>query len=271
MQLLSRAMQYVVATFMSALFLYPLYILFLISFSPIQYTLGSLRPLQWPQGFTLQNLVLALQGTNLIDPMLRSLLTASLVGAIALLLGIPAAYGLSRLTSTLANTISTLLFFVNMIPALVIAIPVSVSFIDLHLYNTVLGLALAQGLIALPFSIFLLLGAFQSLPKDLENQARVDGAGMLRTLYTLLVPLSKSAVAAAFLISWMLSWDEFTFATILSPITPTLPYVIYTNITRGNILASSALALVLTLPVVILTIMLQRYLRGEYLSGGLHG
>jgi len=69
----------------------------------------------------------------------------------------------------------------------------------------------------------------------------------------------------------MLSWDEFTFATILSPITPTLPYVIYTNITRGNILASSALALVLTLPVVILTIMLQRYLKGEYLSGGLHG
>ncbi|TMI35306.1 carbohydrate ABC transporter permease [Candidatus Bathyarchaeota archaeon] len=271
MAFFSRAIQHVLVAFVSALLLYPLYILFLISFSPVEFTLGSLRPLQWPGGFTLQNLVQAIQGTNLVDPTMRSLMTASLVGVITLLFGIPAAYGLSKLPNNLSNMISALLFLVNMIPALVIAIPISVSFITLHLYNTILGLALAQGLVALPFTIFLLLGAFQSLPKDLENQARVDGAGMLRTLYTLLVPLSKSAVAAAFLISWMLSWDEFTFAVILSPINPTLPIIIYTNITRGNILASSSFALVLTLPVVILTIMLQRYLKGEYLSGGLHG
>ncbi len=267
----SQAMQYVLVAFVSALFLYPLYILFLISFSPVQFTLGSPQPLQWPGGFTLQNLVQAIQGTNLVDPTIRSLATASLVGGITLLVGIPAAYGLSKLPNNISNMISALLFLVNMIPALVIAIPISVSFITLHLYDTILGLALAQGLIALPFTVFLLLGSFQTLPKDLENQARVDGAGMLRTLYTLLVPLSKSAVAAAFLISWMLSWDEFTFAVILSPINPTLPIIIYTNITRGNILASSAFALLLTLPVVVLTIMLQRYLRGEYLSGGLHG
>src|SRR5438046_5957293 len=109
---------------------------------------------------------------------------------------------------------------------MVIDIQYMFIYITLHLYNTILGLALAQGLVALPFTIFLLLGAFQSLPKDLENQARVDGAGMLRTLYTLLVPLSKSAVAAAFLISWMLSWDEFTFAVILSLITLTLTLII---------------------------------------------
>ena len=271
MLLLSRAMQYVLVAFMSGLFLYPLYILFLISFSPVQFTIGSLQPLQWPGGLTLQNLAQATQGASLIDPTVRSIATASLVGMITLLLGIPAAYGLSRLPNNIASMISALLFLVNMIPALVVAIPISVSFITLHLYNTILGLALAQGLVALPFTIFLLLGAFQSLPKDLENQARVDGAGMLRTLYTLLVPLSKSAVAAAFLISWMLSWDEFTFAVILSPINPTLPIIIYTNITRGNILASSAFALFLTLPVVILTVTLQRYLKGEYLSGGLHG
>src|SRR5205823_4054569 len=160
--LVSRVMQYVLVSFVSALFLYPLYILFLISFSPVQFTLGTLRPLQWPGGFTLQNLVQAIQGTNLVDPTIRSLTTASLVGVITLLFGIPAAYGLSRLPNNVSNMISALLFLVNMIPALVIAIPISVSFITLHLYNTILGLALAQGLIALPFTIFLLLGAFQS-------------------------------------------------------------------------------------------------------------
>jgi trehalose transport system permease protein len=164
-----------------------------------------------------------------------------------------------------------MLFLANMLPAIVIAIPISAQFISFHLFNNIFGLAMAQELIVLPLTVFLLLGAFQSLPKDLENQARVDGAGMLRTLYTLLVPLSKAAVVAAFLLDWMVSWDEFTFAVILSPVNPTLPIVIYTNITRGDILASSAFALVLTVPVVILTAVLQKYLKGEYLSGGMHG
>jgi trehalose transport system permease protein len=268
---LSRSALYGVVIVLSVILVYPLYVLFLIAFSPVKYTLNASYPLQWPGGFTLQNLMHAFATSNLVNPTIRSLETAFLVGALALLLGIPAAYGLSRLAQNLANTISTMLFLVNMLPAIVVAIPISAQFISLHLFNTVFGLAMVQELIVLPLTVFLLLGAFQSLPKDLENQARVDGAGMLRTLYTLLVPLSKAAVVAAFLLAWMVSWDEFTFAVILSPITPTLPIVIYTNITRGDILASSAFALVLTVPVVILTAVLQRYLKGEYLSGGMHG
>jgi trehalose transport system permease protein len=267
----SKAAFYIVVVAMSALLLYPLYVLILISFSPAQYTLNSPDPPQWPVGFTLQNLNNAVRGFDLIDPMMRSLITALLVGTLSLLIGIPAAYGLSKLPARLANTISTTLFLVNMLPALVIAIPIGVQFISFRLNNTILGLALAQELVALPLAVFLLLGAFQSLPADLENQARVDGAGMLRALFTLLVPISKAAVAASFLLSWMVSWDEFTFAVILSPVNQTLPIVIWTNITRGDILASSAFALILTLPVVLLTVILQRYLKGEYLSGGLHG
>jgi trehalose transport system permease protein len=256
---------------LSILLVYPLYVLSLIAFSPVKYTLNTDYPLQWPGGFTLQNLINAFASSNLVDPAIRSLETAFLVGALALLIGIPSAYGLSRLAPNLANIISTMLFLANMLPALVIAIPISAQFISLHLFNSVFGLAMAQELIVLPLTVFLLLGAFQSLPKDLANQARIDGAGMFRTLYTLLVPLSKAAVVAAFLLDWMISWDEFTFAVILSPVNPTLPIVIYTNITRGDILSSSAFALVLTVPVVILTAILQRYLKGEYLSGGMHG
>lgn len=268
---LSRAALYVIVVFASILLIYPLYVLFLIAFSPVQFTINALDPLQWPGGFTLQNLLNAFKGTDLINPAIRSLETAFLVGALALVIGIPAAYGLSKLPGNLANVLATMLFLVNMLPAIVIAIPISAQFISLHLYNTVYGLAMAQELIVLPLTIFLLLGAFQGLPKDLENQARVDGAGMLRTLYTLLVPLAKAAVVAAFLLAWMVSWDEFTFAVILSPVNPTLPIVIFINITRGDILASSAFALLLTVPVVILTAVLQKYLKGEYLSGGMHG
>jgi trehalose transport system permease protein len=90
-------------------------------------------------------------------------------------------------------------------------------------------------------------------------------------LFLLLVPLAKAGVAASFLLSWLLSWDEFTFAVLISPIHPTLQVVIYDNITRGNILASSAFALIVTIPVIVLALFLQRFLRGEMLTGGLTG
>lgn len=267
----SRTGLYVAVGVTSVFLLYPLYVLFLISFSPVRYTINAALPLQYPAGFTLTNLFAAFQGTDLIGPAIRSLETAFLVGSLAVVIGIPAAYSLSKLPRNTANLLSSALFLVNMLPAIVIAIPISAQFISYGLYDTVPGLALAQELIVLPLTIFLLLGAFQALPPDLENQARVDGAGLMRTIFTLLVPLARAAIAAAFLLAWMVSWDEFTFAVILSPIDPTLPIVIYTNITRGNILASSAFALILTVPVIIMTVVLQKYLKGEYLSGGMHG
>jgi trehalose transport system permease protein len=268
---LSRTGLYIVIFLVSLAVIYPLYVLFLIAFSPVRYTLDARYPLQYPGGLTLTNLLTAFKGFNLVGPALRSIETAFLVGAIALVIGIPAAYGLSKLPRRQANTITTLLFLVNMLPAIVIAIPISAQFISAHLYNTVPGLALAQELVVLPLSVFLLLGAFDSIPRDLEYQARVDGAGLLRTVYLILVPLAKAGVVSTFLLAWMMSWDEFTFAVILSPINPTLPIVIYENITRGNILASSAFALILTLPVVVMTMLLQRYLKGEFLAGGLNG
>jgi trehalose transport system permease protein len=132
-------------------------------------------------------------------------------------------------------------------------------------------LALAQELVVLPLAVFILLGTFQAIPRDLEYQARIDGAGLVRSVFGLIVPLGKIGAAVAFLLSWMFSWDEFTFAVILSPNNPTLPIVIYQDMTRGNILAAAAFALLVTIPVLILTALLQQYLKGEYLSGGLKG
>ncbi|MDH2899376.1 MAG: carbohydrate ABC transporter permease [archaeon] len=276
-KLVRRILFYIVVVIVTMYFLYPLYILFLMAFTPVQYTLGALRPPLIPPALTLSYLYTAFQSTDLIDPLIISLETAFIVGAIALAIGIPAAYGLTRLSRRLSNGVSTLLYVTNMMPALAIAIPISVEFIDVGkyipggLFDTPLGLALTQELVVLPLTIFILVGAFESLPKDLEAQARVDGASMLRTLYLLLVPLAKAGVAAAFLLAWIMSWDEFTYAALLVPINPTLPLVIYLNITRGNILASSAFALIVTVPVLILALFLQRFLRGELLTAGLTG
>ncbi len=123
----------------------------------------------------------------------------------------------------------------------------------------------------MPLATFIILGAFRAIPKDIENQARVDGMGVLRTLYTLLTPLAKAGIAVAFLLSWLTSWDEFTFAVILSPLKPTLPVIVYINITEGSLVQAAAFAAVISIPVIVLTVILQKYIKGVYLSGGLTG
>ncbi len=261
---------YIAVIILSIIFLYPLFILFMLAFVPAQYTIYSAYPSLYPKGLTLQYFEEALK-INLVGPLIKSLEVAFMVGAMALAIGIPAAYGLSKLKPNLAAGISTLFFLTNMMPSITIAIPMAVEFLKFGLYDTSISLALAQELVVLPLSIFILLGAFQALPKDLEAQARVDGAGLFRTIYMILTPLAKAGVVATFLIAWMMSWDEFTFAIFLSPIHPTLPIIIYENITRGNILATSAFAIVVTIPVIILAVVLAKYLRGEYLAGGLNG
>lgn len=251
---------------------FPLYVLFLLSFTPAAHTtIRATYPALYPTGFTAANLIAAFAIPEIISALIKSLETAFLVGAIALLVGIPAAYGLSRLSPRIAGIISTTLFFANMLPAVTIAIPISATFLRLGLSESFIGLALAQELIVLPLTVFMLLGSFQSLPRELVSQARVDGAGLFTAIYRIIVPLAKAGVAAAFILSWMMSWDEFTFAVFLSPARPTLPILIYIYTTRGYILDAAAFSMIVTIPVIVLVIFMSRFLKGELLAGGLNG
>ncbi len=260
----------------SIFFLFPIYIIFLIAFVPTKYTLFSALPPLYPVKLTWDNLTAGLYGANspFLPSMYLSLEVAFFVGFLALAVGIPTAYGLSRLGPRLAYGITTILFIVNMVPSITIAIPISVQFIKAGLYGSWISIGLTQELLALPVAVFLLLGAFQGLPRDLESQARVDGAGLGRTIYGSLIPLIVPALVAAFLLSWMLSWDESTFALILyNPATSaTLPVNIFLAFTGRGIPADGvAFSVIATIPVILLTVVLQRYLKGEDLAVGVRG
>lgn len=268
----SRVGFYVIVAIILLYTYFPLYTLILIAFAPITQTpVGSLSPRLIPTRFTLAAFYGALHIPEISEALVKSLEVAFIVAGLALLLGVPAAYGLSRMNHKIATGISTMLFFANMLPSITIAIPLSVTFLKLGLSETPIALALAQELVVLPLTIFMLLGAFQSVPNDLIAQARVDGAGLTRTIVTMILPLAKAGAAAAFILSWMMSWDEFTFAVFLSPAKPTLPILIDIYVTRGSILDASAFAIVVTIPVIVLLVFLSRFLKGELLTGGFNG
>jgi len=266
---------YAAVVAISAFLLFPIYVLFLLAFVPQKYTFFAARPALVPPSLTLSNLQAGLStaGSPFLPSLYLSLELAFLVGAIAILIGIPTAYGLSRLSARLAYGLTTVMFIVNMLPSITIAIPISVQFIKAGLYGSPLSIALTQELLALPITVFLLVGAFQGLPKDLENQARVDGAGRLRAIFGSLVPLIRPALVASFLLAWMLSWDESTFALILyNPSNPPLAVEIFLSATqRGSVTEAVAFSFVATVPVIILVVVLQKYLKGEDLAVGVRG
>ncbi|MEM3317832.1 MAG: carbohydrate ABC transporter permease [Metallosphaera sp.] len=262
---------YLGALILGVYFLFPLYVLVLLAFNSPSLTILAKYPSLLPLSLTLNNLKASLQGSGFLDPFMKSLETATLVGLITILLAVPAGYGLSRLPRSVSYPFLVLLLVTNMMPAIVIGIPIAVEFIKLHLFENVIGLALAQTLVTLPIATFILQGTFSSIPVDLENQARIDGADLFRRLFFVLLPLAAPGIAAAFLISWMFSWDEFTYAILLIPYHSTLPVTIYLDVTRGNLLAGVAFSLISTLPVLFITFALQKYLKGEYIGGGIKG
>ena len=160
---------YIGAIILAAIFFYPLWVLILYSFEPISYTVGTLYPPQIPLALTLQNLYssFAEVGPFITASMLRSFEVAFMVGGIGLVLGIPAGYGLSKLTASISNKIVVLLFIINMMPGLVIAIPISVDFLKVGLagsdYFAMVGVALAQELVVLPLTVFIILGGFRTI------------------------------------------------------------------------------------------------------------
>ena len=270
-----RGVIYVALLFFAFLVLLPLYVLVVIAFGDPKQTLDTIYPALIPSKFTLVNFVNAFRGYGsiLIAAFYKSLETAFIVGALAILLGFHASFGLSKLPYKISGLIIGVLFFSTMIPSISIAVPISVDFLRVGFLNeTALGLALAQELTVLPLTVFLIMGAFQTIPKQLEQQARVDGATFTGTLYGILFPLAIPGIISAFLLSWLMSWDEFTFAIILSPVHPTLPILIYVYGTgRGNILTGAAFSLLVTIPVIILTIILSRFIKGNYMTAGITG
>ena len=270
---LLRLLTYVGAILVAVVIAFPIYIIVLLAIVPTRYTIFSAHPPLIPPELTLTTIQTAIATPGFLDSMYFSLEIAFLVGGIALLIGIPTAYGLSRLRPRLAYGITTLLFVVNMLPSITIAIALTAPFISWGLYGSAISIALAQELLALPITTFLLLGAFQSLPREIEQQARVDGAGRFTAVFGNLVPLIVPAIVASFLLSWMLSWDESTFALILSsPPQWPLAVAIFEDATgRGSATLAIAFSLIATIPVAVLTVLLQKYLRGEDLAAGIRG
>lgn len=252
------------------LFVTPVYLMFKVSFSSPAEVLTA-HPTFWFKEFTLKHWREVLVSGNLAGPLFKSLSVATATTLLALLVCAPGAYVISRMRPAVKYAIVLSLFFTRMFPDVGIALPIAVTFIKWNLLDTHLGLVLAHLTKVLPFIAWILVGTFDTIPDDLEKAAWVDGADRIQTLVRVILPLAAPGLAVAAMLVWLDSWNEFTYALYLTLGKNTLPLQTYYYVQRGNWFQAAAYSGLLTVPVMAVTLLLQRYLRSGYLAGSLKG
>ncbi len=182
--------------------------------------------------------------------------------ALALLVGVPAAYSIAR-WRTGGSLVRVGVLATQILPAITLVIPIFIIARDL-------GLLDSQGLLAvmylsfnLPFVVWILIGFFRGLPVEIEEAGLVDGASRLTVLTRIVVPIARPGLIAAGIFSFVLAWNEFLFAFILTGLeSRTLPVALVGLITQqGTQIGPMAAATVLmSAPVIALTFLVKRYL-----------
>jgi trehalose transport system permease protein len=252
------------------LVLFPVYLIFLVSFAPGSALFGDRPPLVITD-FTLQWWKRVIEGGQLVPPLIKSLTVATVSTLLAIVIAAPAAYVISRLRPAIAYTIVLILLVTRMFPEFTIGISVATWFARFGMIDTYLGLVLAHLIGALPFIAWILVGTFETVPRELEEAAHIDGASKLGTLIRVVFPLAAPGIAVASLFVWLYSWNEFLYARLLTTNQNTLPLQVFQAIDRGTLQQMATVAAVLTLPILLVVYFLQRYLRPGALTGAVKG
>ena len=174
-------------------------------------------PLQYlPDPATLQNYLNILQDTpELLRYILNSIIVATTTTAVILAFGGLAAYSLGRLTWRGRQLLLILILAVSMFPPLALLPALFSMFLDLRLINSYPGLIIGHTGLYLPIAIWILSNFFQTVPREIEDAARVDGANSLRIFWSIILPLSVPGLISTGLIVFIFSWNEFPLSLVL--------------------------------------------------------
>ncbi|OGS37454.1 MAG: hypothetical protein A2293_11005 [Elusimicrobia bacterium RIFOXYB2_FULL_49_7] len=230
---------------------------------------GEAIPL-WPHHPTLRTYFYILSYPDFYKAAFISFKIAFLTILISMMVGVPASYVLARYHIPGKAVLLVSLISIRLFPDIVSIIPVAIAFAKLGLHDTYIGAALAHALLALPYVLYICMGIFESIPSDLERQAAILGAGKGQTLLRIVLPISATGLAAAAIYTFLLSWDEFIFSYFLLGLGElrTLPLYLKQKMSYSppqDIIM--AISMLLSLPVILFTLVLQKYMRSGMTAG----
>jgi ABC-type glycerol-3-phosphate transport system permease component len=243
------------------------------SFQP-DASLGA-APTAWTGRLTLANYRALFGARAFWLPIRNSFVVAASTTLLCVSAGACAAYALARLEMRGKRAILALILAVTMFPQIAIVSPLYMLLRALHLIDTYPGLVLPYMTFAMPLTVWLLVGFFRELPRDLEEQAMIDGATRWQAMLRVVLPLSAPGLATTAILTFIYCWNEFLFALsfTLGPERQTVPVAMALfrgqyQIPWGEILAG---AIVATAPVALVVLAFQRRIVQGLTAGAVKG
>jgi glucose/mannose transport system permease protein len=268
---LAKTVRYVLLMFFLGMVLLPAYVLVVTSFKPAVETSASQAWLP-PDAWTLDGWRTAWE--SLKDPLLRTFSLAIPVSIMSSLLGSMNGFVLSRWRFPYANLVFAFLLFGMFIPYQAVMIPLVQLMRDLGVANGIPSLIVVHTIFGLPICTLIFRNYYESIPNDLIEAARVDGAGMLSTYLRIVLPLSAPGFVVTVIWQFTSVWNDFLFAIFLSN-TRNGPVTIALNALAGgqlsNYAASMAGAMIASVPTLVVYVILGRYFVSGLMAGSVKG
>ena len=201
----------------------------------------------------------------------NSLLIAAWTTLLTLILAVPAAYALSRFKFRGRTTFLLFLLVAQMLPGVLLVIPLFVLFRIFNLYSTYFSVILADTALALPFAIIILRTSFLQIPDALEEAGWIDGGSRLQVLWYIILPLVRAGLVAVGVFSFLTAWGEFVFALSFLPKPEMQPVSLgifqFIGMYKSNFDTMMAFSTLVAIPAVVAFLFLQRQFIGGLTSG----
>lgn len=228
-------------------------------------------PVFIPSPPTLANFYDVFEKNDFLLYTINSIITSFSATGLALLVGVPAGYGVAKMRATRA---AMLILLARITPGLSYLIPLFLLFQWIGLTGTLTPIIITHLVITVPIVVWVMIGFFEGLPPDLEEAALVDGATIWQAFRHVALPLARPGITVATILAFIFSWNNFIFAVVLAGReTRTLPVAVYNVLTFEQVSWGplAAAALLVTAPVLLLTLVAQKEIVAGLTAGGVKG
>ena len=259
----------VFAVLIACLFLFPFYWLLINSFKTELEVFSKVT--YWPQQWTLKPWQIQFQDKDFFRSLRNSFTIASLAMTVSFVLGVPAAYGIGRFAVPGKKGILLTFLVTQMMPASLLLTPLYLTFTRMQLLNSYLAPALAVASGSIPFIVVTLRPYFLSVPKSLDDAARIDGCNAVTSFFLIMVPVIRTGLITIIVISFLHGWNDliysmtFNVSADMRPLTANIyKFMDKYGLQWNNI---TAYGVILVTPVTLMFVFLQKYIIGGLTSG----
>ncbi len=254
-----------------AILLFPVYWIVITAISEPS-ELRSLPPSFWPAAPNWQIFSQVMSQRPLLFWMWNSTLAAFGAVTLSMAVSIFAGFSLSRFRMRGGQSLGLFILTAKMLPTTLLVIPLFAIFRTMNLIGSMWSIILAHATLIVPFSTWMLKGYFDTVPREIEQAAMVDGCSPLGALFRAVLPVATPGIAATALYGFVLSWSDYVYArTFLTNAQSNWTAVLGITTMKGEYISGwneiSAAAIIVTLPVLVIYVFLERYLVGGLTAG----